>query len=78
MCSSPPVRAPQLQLAVEQPQTEECWNPPKKDTPCPETKKKLQGDGRRRTITMKSNPLPARWVTYRLENNNTKEVLTLL
>ena len=26
---------------------------------------------------MKSSPIPARWVTYRLDNNNTKEVITL-
>jgi len=37
------VKAPKLQLAVEQPWTGGCWNPPKKkDTPCPKTKKKLQ------------------------------------
>ena len=30
MCSSPPVRAPNLQLAVEQPSTRGHWNPPKK------------------------------------------------
>ena len=52
--------------------------PTKKYIPCPETKENLQEDGRRGTITMKSNPLPAKWVTYRLENNNTKEILTLL
>ena len=31
MHSSPPARAPKLQLAVEQPLTGGCWNPPKKD-----------------------------------------------
>ena len=30
MCLSPPVTAPKLQLAVGQPSTRECWNPPKK------------------------------------------------
>jgi len=43
--SSPPGRAPKLQLAVEQPLTGGRWKPPpkkKKDTPCPKTKKKLQ------------------------------------
>ena len=29
-------------------------------------------------ITMRSNPIPARWVTHKLENNNTKIVLPLL
>ena len=32
-CAHPPVRAPKLQLAAEQPSTGECWIPPKKDTP---------------------------------------------
>ena len=30
--SSSPVRAPRLQLAVEQPSTGGCWNPPTKAT----------------------------------------------
>ena len=50
----------------------------KKDTPCPKTKKKLQPDGRRGGITIKSNPIPAAWVTYNLENISPKEVLPLL
>ena len=49
-----------------------------KDTPGPKTKKKQQWDGRRSTTTIKSNPIPAGWVTHKLENNNTKEVLALL
>ena len=40
--------------------------------------KKPQWDGRRDVITIKSDPTPARWVTHKLENNNTKEVLPLL
>ena len=32
MCLSPPVRAPKLQLAVEQPLIGGHWNQPKKDT----------------------------------------------
>ena len=40
MCSSPPVRAPKLQLAIKQPLTEGCWNPPEEDTTRPKTKKK--------------------------------------
>ena len=63
-----------------------CWTtidrrtsePTERDTPCPKTKKKLQPDGRRGTITIKSNPIPAEWVTHNLENINTKEVLPLL
>ena len=39
---SPPVRTPKLQLVVEQPLTGGHWNPPKKDTPRPKTKKKSQ------------------------------------
>ena len=27
---------------------------------------------------IKSNPIPARWATHKLENNNTNEVLPLL
>ena len=51
--------------------------PTKKYTPCPK-KKKLQQDGRRCAIMIKSNPIHAWWVIHRLKNNNTKEVLSLL
>ena len=78
MHSSPPMRAPKLQLAIEQPSTGGCWNPPKKDNLSPKTKKKLQLDSRRGAITIKTNPILARWVTHRLENNNSEEMLTLL
>jgi len=47
---SSPVKTPKLQLAVEQPSTEECWILPNKDTPCPRAKEKLQVDGRRNKI----------------------------
>ena len=81
MRSSPPARPPSSQLAIAQPPTEEQWNPPEKDTPkyllCPKTKKKLQGDGRRGTIMIKSNHNPTGWATQKLEKNNTKEVLPL-
>jgi len=76
--SSPPVTVPRSQIAVEQPSTGECWNPPKKDTLQPKTQKKLQKDGRRGTIMIKSSPIPSRWVIHKLENNNPKEVLPLL
>ena len=63
-----------------------CWTaikrrrlkPTKIDTQHPKTKKKPQWDGQRGIITIKSDPTPARWVTHKLENNNTKEVLPLL
>ena len=50
----------------------------KKDTLSLKTKKKPQWDGKRGAIMIKSNPIPAWWVTHRLENNNTKEILPLL
>ena len=78
MSSSPPVRAPKLQVAVEQPLMGGCWNTPKKDSPCPKTKKKLQQDDRRVPITVKSNSISAGWVTHSLKSNNAKEVLALL
>ena len=55
--------------------------PTKTDTPHSNTKKQPQQDSGRGTITIKSNPIPAGWVTHRLENPkncNTKEVLPLL
>ena len=78
MRTSPPARAPKWKLAVGPSSTGGHCNPPKKDTPRPKTKRKLQWDGRRGTITIKSNPIPTSWVTHKLENNNTKEVLPLL
>jgi hypothetical protein len=41
---SPHARATKSQLAVEQPSRGGLWSPPKKDVPCPDTKKKLQRD----------------------------------
>jgi len=56
------------------------WNSPKKkkDTSCPKTRQKLQQDGRRGVITIKSNSIPTRWATHKLETNTTKEALPLL
>ena len=71
---SSPVRAPKLQLAVDQPSAGGHWNKLKKDTPHPKTKKKVQWDCRMGTVTMKSNPISSGWATHKLENNNTKEV----
>ena len=62
MCSSPSVRAPKLQLAVERPLTEDFGShqkKKKKNALCPKTKKKLQQDGRMGTNTIKSNPIHA-------------------
>lgn len=50
--------------------------PTKKRYPCSKTKKP-QRDDRRGTITIKSNPIPA-GCDHRLENDNAKEVFTLL
>ena len=43
VCSSP-ARATEVQLAVEQPSTGGCWNPPQEESPRPKTKKS-QWDG---------------------------------
>ena len=37
----------------------------------------MQRNSRIGAITIKSNPIPVGWATHRLENNNTKEVLSL-
>ena len=81
MHSSPPARAPKLQLTAEQLMRRGCWNIPKKkknNTPHPKTKKKTKQDSRRSIVTMKSNLIPIGWVTHKLENSKTKEVLPLL
>ena len=46
----------------------------KKDIPHPKTKEKPQWDGRRGTITIKSNLITAGWVTHKLENTYTTKV----
>ena len=46
----------------------------KKHAPHPNTKEKPQWDGRRGTITIKSNPITTGWVTQKLEKNCTTEV----
>ena len=71
----PSCKSNKLQLAVEQSLTAGCWNPPKKDTQSPKTKKKLQQDGKRGTNMIKSNHIPSGWATHDLENSNTKEIL---
>ena len=56
MYSSSPARTPKLQLTAEQPSTEECWIPPKKDTPHPRAKEKPQQDARRAEIVFRIKP----------------------
>ena len=46
----------------------------KKDAPHPKTGEKLQWDGRRGAITIKSNPMSIGWVTHKLKNTYTTEV----
>ena len=78
MHSSSLATTPKSQVAVEESSTGRCWNLPKKDTPRPKTKEKPQRDNRIVTIMIKSNLILARWATHKLENNNTKEVFSLL
>ena len=59
MHSSLPAKATKSKLAVEQSSTGGYWNQPIKYIPGPRTKNKPQRDGRRDTITIKSNPIPA-------------------
>ena len=55
--------------------TTNCWTtiekkilePTKKDILHPNTRKKLQRDGRRGAIAIQSNPIPVRWVRHKLE-----------
>ena len=56
MCSFSPARTPKLQLAAEQPLTEECWIPPKEDTSHSRAKEKPQQDGKRDKITFRIKP----------------------
>ena len=67
------VRAPESQLTAEQSSTRGHWNSPKKIP-------HIQGQGRSHnemvgggTITIKSNPMAAGWVTNKLENTYTTE-----
>ena len=43
--------------------------PTKKDHLLSKTKKKPQGNGRRGTFAVQSNPIPTQWVTHKLENH---------
>ena len=70
------MKTPKSQLTAEQPLTKKLLEPTKNDTLHPKTKKKPQWDSRSGTITTKSNPIHAGWLTHKLENNYTTEVLT--
>ena len=78
MCSSPPVESSKIATSSWTTTDRSTLEPTKKGYPHPKTKKKPQQDSRRGAVKIKSNPIPAGWVTHKLENNNTKEVLTLL
>ena len=56
MCSSSPVRTPKVQLATEEPLTEECRIPPKKDIPHPSAKEKHHQDCTREEIAFRIKP----------------------
>ena len=56
LCSFSPARTPKLQFSAEQPLAEECWIPPKKDTPHSKEKEKSQQDGRRGEIEFRIKP----------------------
>ena len=71
MCSSP-MGGPKSQL-LNNHQQEDSGTQQKR---YPTSKNK--GEGRRSAITIKSNPIPTRRVTYKLENNYTTDVLPLL
>ena len=66
-----------LQLAVENHWQEDTGTHQEK-IPRVQKQRKPQRDSRRGAIMIKSNPIPTGWVTHRLENNNTKDVLVLL
>ena len=68
VCSCPSTRTPKSQPVAEQPSTRGCWNPPKKDTPGPKTKKKPHWDQRRDAVTIKLNPITTWWMTHKWEN----------
>ena len=71
MCSPPPETARKLQLAAEQSLTEGHWNPPKKIPPS-----KDKGAATMRWY--EGHSLNKGWVTHKLQNYNTKEILPLL
>ena len=71
------LRTPKMQLADKKPQKGGCWNSPKRN-PASKDKGEAAMRWQEGTITLKSNPIPASWATHQLENDNTKEVLTLL
>ena len=75
-----PARAAKSQPAVEKLSTGRQWDlhTHTKRYHTFETKEKPQQNSRRGTIMIKSNPLLDRWVTHKLKNRETKEVMLLL
>ena len=73
--SSPPVtKTPKSRLTAEEPSTERIGTY-QKDILNPKTKKKPKQESKRGAFTIQSNLKPTGWVTHKLENNYTAEVL---
>ena len=74
--SLPLARTPESQLAAGQSSTGRHWNSPKK---IPHIQRHRRSHSEmctaRGAIAIKSNPIHAGWVTHKLENNYTTEVL---
>ena len=73
--SLPLVRTPESQLAARQSLTGREWNSPKKISHIQRQRRSHnEMVGEAQSITVKSNPITAGWVTHRLENTYTTEV----
>ena len=70
------MKTPESQLTAEQPSTKKTQNYQKKDILYPKKKQQPQRDSRKGTVAIQWNPIPARWVTHRLENNYIVEDLS--
>ena len=73
MLSIPPARTPESQLTAEQSSIGRHWNSPKK-IPHIQRQRRSHNEMVGGGITIKSNPVTAGWVTYKLENIYTTEV----
>lgn len=76
MCSSPPERAPKLQLCVERPLTGGCWSSP--ETVLHFKDKKLQRDRKIKTWESQIPYRPGADTTELEKENNSKDVLPLV
>ena len=73
--NSPPLtKKPKSQLTAKQPSTKGL-EPSKRDILHPKTEKKPQQDGRKGAFMIQSIPIPCRWVTHKVENSYTAEVV---